>query len=80
MKKQEGAPLIQAAILDVRGAASLLGMTDKALRRQVERGRVPFRRLGRKVIFLRNELEAWLHELPGVTLEGLNAIRERANR
>ena len=79
IKKEEATPLIQAAILDLRGAACLLGMTEKGLRRQVERGRVPYRRLGRKLIFVRSEIESWFQRLPGLTLEEVDAIRERRN-
>lgn len=65
------------AVFDVSGAAAFLGTTEKALRRQVERGRVPFRRLGRKLIFLQPELAEWLRGLPGLTLSEVQAMRER---
>lgn len=63
--------------MTVTTAAAFLGTTEKALRRQVERRRVPFRRLGRKVIFIESELSAWLETLPGVTLEEVKAMQER---
>lgn len=68
---------IKAGALNVTSAAAFLGTTEKALRRQVERGRVPFRRLGKKIIFLQSELAAWLEGLPGVTLNEVKAMRER---
>lgn len=56
-------------MLDVKGVASLLGLTEKGLRRQVDRRRVPYRRLGRKVVFIKSEIEAWMNALPGAKLE-----------
>ena len=73
---QPAVPLGQAAILSVREAAYFLGMTEKALRRHIERGRVPHRRLGRKLVFLTSEIEKWVRELPGVTLEDVKAMQE----
>lgn len=66
------------AVFDIPRAAALLGLTEKALRRQVERGRIPFRRLGRKLIFLESEIQAWLETLPGVTLKDVQEMRERS--
>lgn len=67
-----------AAVFNVTRAAAFLGLSEKALRRQVERGRVPFRRLGaKKIIFIEEELRAWLDELPGVTLAEVKAMQER---
>lgn len=70
-------PTGNAEVLNVTGAAAFLGTTEKALRRQVERGRVPYRRLGRKLIFLQGELAVWLKGLPGVTLAEVKAMQER---
>jgi len=50
-------------------AADFLGCTDKALRKLVERRAVPFRRVGRRLIFDLQELERWFAHLPGVTLD-----------
>jgi len=60
--------------LDVRHAAALLGLSEKATRARVARRLIPFRKLGGRVVFLRIELEAWLSSLPGCT-----ATEARAN-
>jgi len=46
--------------------ALLSGRTPKAIRRMVERGQLPYRKLGRRVLFLRAELEEFLEALPGL--------------
>ena len=47
-------------VLSVREAAPLLGLTERACWLQIYRGRVPYRRLGRKVIILRGEIDKFL--------------------
>ena len=46
-----------------RGLARLLGRTPKAIRRMVERGQLPYRKLGRRILFLRAELNAYIERL-----------------
>ena len=55
--------------LDVRGAAALVGDTEKGIRGKAARRLIPFRRLGGRIVFLRSELEAWLLSLDGCTLD-----------
>ena len=50
-------------------AAVFLGMTQKALRKRVERKTIPFRRAGKRLIFDLAELQEWVASLPGVTTE-----------
>jgi len=52
--------------LTTEEVALLLGRTQKAIRRMVERGQLPYRKLGRRVLFLRAELEEFLEALPGL--------------
>jgi excisionase family DNA binding protein len=65
-------------ILDVPGAAKLLGLTERSIRARVARHQLPFRRLGGRIIFRRAELLDFLEKLDGVGLgEALaNATRE----
>ena len=49
--------------------AEEIGKTERAAWQDIYRGFVPYRRQGRKVIILRDELEAFLKALPGVTAE-----------
>jgi len=50
--------------LSVPEVANLLGKTELATRRMIERGELPARRWGRRIVVLRDELEQHLHALP----------------
>ena len=70
--------------LDFLAAAELTGFSELALRARVRRGIIPYRRAqsagktGRgRVLFLRAELEAWLTQQAGVTLEQARANEAR---
>jgi excisionase family DNA binding protein len=69
--KQEVLSAIE--LLYVADVARLLSCSEKAIRRRIERGLLPHRRLGGRVIFLRSEIEAFLAMLPGVTLDEARA-------
>jgi excisionase family DNA binding protein len=58
-------------VLSVKDMAALLGCSEQAVYKQVYRQALPYRKFGRKVIFLRREVEAYLHELPGLPLQQL---------
>ena len=47
----------------IPGLASRLGCTEAAARHLVERNQIPSRRLGRRVIVLAEDLEAYLRSL-----------------
>ncbi len=47
----------------VPDVARLLGCTEAAARRMIERGEIPSRRLGRRVVVLPEDLEARLKSL-----------------
>ena len=57
------------ALRDVDGIAALLGTTAKQVRSQVARGLIPHRRLGGRIVFLVDEVTAFLRQLPGVTID-----------
>jgi excisionase family DNA binding protein len=59
-------------VLSAKDMAALLGCSEQAVYKQVYRRALPYRKLGRKVIFLRQEVEAYLHGLPGLQLRHLN--------
>lgn len=52
-------------VLDVAACAAFLGTTEIAIRARVRRRQLPFRRFGRRIVFLRAELTAYLAALPG---------------
>lgn len=69
--------IINGHILNVTGAAQFLGTTEKTLRAMVDRRVIPFRRLGRRIIFIREELTQFLTDLPGCTLAEAQDNREK---
>ena len=83
-KKKPGQGLgprrINGFVLDMSTAAQFAGWSKKAMQARVERGRVPFRKDGGRIIFLRDELEDFLRALPGVSVdEALKNERARRN-
>jgi excisionase family DNA binding protein len=63
----------------VSGVAHALDCTEHAARRMIERGLIPSWRLGRRVIVLADELEAYLKTLPQSNPEQ-TAMRAEASR
>jgi excisionase family DNA binding protein len=59
-------------VLTVKEMAALLGCSEQAVYRRVYRQALPYRKMGRKVIFLRQEVEAFLHELPVLPLQRIS--------
>ena len=64
-------------LLDVPETAAMLGRSENAIRRMVERRQIPYRKSGRRVLFLESELKAFIEALPGLPLEDLRE-REKA--
>ena len=59
----------QPQVLSFDQALEILpGFTKWSLYNMVRRKQIPHRKRGRKVIFLRSELDEWVKNLPGVTL------------
>lgn len=54
-----------AELLDVTACARLLGLTPWSVRKRVARRQLPFRKLGKRVMFLKTEILALLDTLPG---------------
>jgi hypothetical protein len=76
--RKTGARRFNGEVVDVDGAAALLGCSAKAVRARVARGLLPHRRVGGRVIFLRAELLLFFERLPGVPLD--EALRNVARR
>ncbi len=66
--------------LKVSETASLLGTTPKSVRRRIERGELPYRRWGRRVLIPADELESFLRGLPGKTADEALAVAEEGRR
>ena len=58
-------------LLDVPETAAMLGRSENAVRRMVERRQIPYRKSGRRLLFLESELKALIEALPGLSLEDL---------
>jgi hypothetical protein len=56
-------------LLDVTGAALFLGRDERWIRRRLSRGLLPYRRFAGRIVFLRTELEQFITNLPGVSLD-----------
>jgi excisionase family DNA binding protein len=63
-------------LLTVDEAATMLGRTPHAVYRLAARRQLPFRKAGRRLVFIQSELQAFISGLPGVTLDELRE-RER---
>ena len=50
-------------------AMQILDQTEGAVRKGIERGRIPHRRLGRRIFFFEEELFQLLESAPGLTLD-----------
>lgn len=51
-------------VLTAKDVAELFGTSEENIRLKVYRKQLPARRLGRRLIFLRDELEEYLKKLP----------------
>jgi excisionase family DNA binding protein len=54
-------------LLDVNSGATLMGQTERWVRKRIERKVIPFRKIGGRVYLVRSELEEWLARAPGVS-------------
>lgn len=63
--------LSQRLILRAGEVCLLLGWSEGQLYMAVRRGQLPARRLGRRIVFVRSELEAHLAQLPRVSEEAI---------
>jgi hypothetical protein len=72
-KKQDGEGTgprtVNGVALDVRCGSLFLGWSEKRTRGLIERKLIPYRKQGGRIFFIRSELEQWLANLPGVTLD-----------
>jgi len=61
--------IFSALTLDVHQVAAFLGWTEKRVRGHIARQTLPYRKQGGRILFLRSELERFIDNLPGTTLE-----------
>ena len=58
---------VNGALLGVPEAAAYLGGSERWLRRLLDRGLVPCKRIGRNIYFKRDWLDEFIDDLPGIT-------------
>jgi len=63
--------VLSEEIWNTKEAGEFLKRSPAAIRNLVLRRRIPYRKLAGRLIFLRNEIEEWIHEAPGLTFEDL---------
>jgi excisionase family DNA binding protein len=59
------------AVLTITDAAYYTGLRERDLMDLIDAQKIPYRKRGKKVLFLIRELDAWLDTLPGLTMEQL---------
>ena len=59
-------------VLDTARVAKLIHRTPGAVRALVMRRRIPFRKPGGRLVFIKREIEAWIDMSPGVRLDDLD--------
>lgn len=55
---------MEKRLLTVRDVAQMLSTTEKAVYTLVQRRRIPYRKFGKRLVFLREDLEEFLRSLP----------------
>ncbi len=64
--------------MSLKQGAEFLGTTEKCLRRRIDRGLVPHRKVGRSILLWKSELEEWRQQLPGCDVQ--TALENLQNR
>ncbi|RLJ70713.1 excisionase family DNA binding protein [Hydrogenivirga caldilitoris] len=55
-----------SGVLTVKDVAQMLGVTEQQVRRLTYKGKLPGRKWGKKIIFLKEELDEYFRSLPFV--------------
>lgn len=50
--------------VSVRDAAAITGLSEYEIRKAINKGELPARRRGVRIVILRDDLSAWLRSLP----------------
>jgi excisionase family DNA binding protein len=62
---------MEKEVMSTSAAAVFMDCTTTAIYKMVARQAIPYRKKGKKLLFLRSELAKFLRELPGLKLEDL---------
>ena len=55
--------VMKKILMSIEDVASLTPFSRQAIYKMIERGQIPARKLGRRIVFDPNELETWVREL-----------------
>jgi len=66
-------PVKKDAYLTCDQCADFLGRSPGAIRNLVMRRKIPFRKPGGRLIFIRSEIIQWIEQAPGITPEEIAA-------
>lgn len=58
----------ESLLLELKEATRLLGWTERKIRGRIARRTIPFRKDGKRIVFIREELLQFIRGLNGVTL------------
>ena len=64
-------------VLHIGAVATMFDVTERSIEAMIARRQIPFRKLGKRVIFLRAELELFFQSLPGTGVEEALEARRR---
>lgn len=56
-------------VLDVNTCGTVLGTSERVIRGLVAKKIIPYRRLGGRIVFIKTEIETWLANLSGCSLD-----------
>ncbi len=73
----QGPREIAGQILDVHEVSSWLGFSEKSIRARVARREIPFHRWGRRLFFIKAELDRFFQQLPGCSIQEAQENHER---
>ena len=60
-------------ILNTKEVAKYIKRSESSVRNLVARGQIPFRQCGgRRLVFIKQELDQWIMEAPGTKLEKIS--------
>ena len=63
--------VLKKEILNAKQVAEFLGRSPAAVRNLVLRRCIPYRKLAGRLVFLKNEIDEWIRNAPGLSINDL---------
>jgi len=67
---------VKKQIWNTKEVGEFLGRSPAAVRNLVLRRCIPYRKLAGRLIFLKSEMEEWIHDAPGISINKLKSNNE----